>query len=71
MSKVVIDDEYRIVLPDELRDPELIRPGREVEVALERGAIRVRPVRTLKELKGAFPGVSSDFREERDREWRN
>ena len=76
MSRAIIDHNLRVKLPEELRHSERFKPGMEVEVTVSDGSVSIDPVQEqplppLEWFFGKFPGLSSDFSEERETEWRN
>ena len=68
MSQVTVSSKYQVVIPLEVRKQLGIRKGQKMSVVVLGDVIELVPDRDIRELKGAFPGVSTeDIREEADR----
>ena len=64
MRHVKVSPKYQIVIPREIREVLVIRPGERMQVFAFDGRIEVVPVRPVKSLRGRFKGI--DTRVERD-----
>ncbi len=68
MNDVTVSSKFQVVIPRELRAEMNIRAGQKMRMVRLGNRIEMIPVRTVAEMKGAFPGVTSDgIREEDDR----
>lgn len=68
MKEVTVSPKYQVVIPKEIRKQMAIRPGAKVAMIPYRGHIALVPLRDIRELRGAFPGLSArGTREHRDR----
>ena len=68
MADVVVSERFRIEIPREIRAEMSIRAGQKMRVIRRGNKIELFPARTIAEMKGAFPGLSSEgVREEDDR----
>ena len=68
MASVKVSPKYQVVIPREVRERLKIKPGQKFEVLAYDGHIHMVPVRKISEMRGAFPGLSTDpEREKKDR----
>ena len=68
MSVVKVSSKYQVVIPREAREKLKIRKGQKMSVIVWDGIIEMVPDRDISEMRGAFPGVSTDnIRDEEDR----
>lgn len=68
MSQVTVSSKYQVVIPLDVRKKLNIRKGQKFTVVVLDDVIELVPERDITELKGAFPGLTTDnVREEEDR----
>lgn len=68
MNEVTVSSKYQIVIPRELRSEMGIHKGQKLRVVRCGNRLEVIPARTIAEMEGAFPGLSSEgLRDEDDR----
>ena len=68
MAAVKVSPKYQIVIPLEVRMQMGIKPGQKFEVLACGDHIHLVPVRKISEMRGAFPGLSTDpGRDKKDR----
>ena len=68
MTKVTVSSKYQIVIPAEIRKALHIRKGQRLSMVNMGGVIELVPDRDLREMRGAFPGISLEgIRDETDR----
>ncbi len=67
MATVTVSPKFQVVIPREARDSLHIRPGQKLQVMVYNGQLRFIPVRSLRELRGAYPGVGSKIERDADR----
>ena len=67
MASVTVSPKYQVVIPRAARDSLNIRPGQKLQVIVYNGQLRFIPIRSLRELKGAYSGVGSDVGRDDDR----
>jgi AbrB family looped-hinge helix DNA binding protein len=67
-TTVTVDDEYRIVIPEDVRREMNLYPGQKIAVMRIGGSIHFVPVRPLEELRGSLRGAPEFVREKKDRE---
>ena len=69
MSTVVVSPKYQVVIPQEARSHANVRPGQELGVLVERGAIVFVPIMPLEDMYGMFGPIDYEgYREEEDEE---
>ncbi len=66
MAGVTIDNDFRIEIPEEIREALQLQPGQEVGFVRVGHSVRLVKVRTLNELRGTLKGDWSDYRDEED-----
>lgn len=67
MANVTVSPKFQVVIPREARETLRIRPGQKLQVLVYNGQLRFIPVRSLKELRGAYRGVGSRVDRDNDR----
>lgn len=68
MNDVTVSSKFQVVIPRDLRAEMHIRAGQKMRMLRCGNRIELIPVRTIAEMKGAFPGLSSEgIRDEDDR----
>lgn len=68
MNEVTVSSKYQIVIPRELRGEMGIYKGQKLRVIRCGNRLEIIPSRTIAEMEGAFPGLSSEgLRDEEDR----
>lgn len=66
MNTVTLSPKYQLVVPLAVRERMQLKPGEKLQVLSFEGRIELIPLRPMRELRGAFPGL--DTRIERDAE---
>jgi len=67
MSTVTVSPKFQVVIPRGARESLHIRPGQKLNVLVYNGQLRFIPVRSLRELRGAYRNVGSDVDRDSDR----
>jgi AbrB family looped-hinge helix DNA binding protein len=67
MASVIVSAKFQIVIPRAARESLHIRPGQKLQVLVCNGQLRFLPIRSLRELRGAYHGVGSEVDREPDR----
>lgn len=68
MNDVTVSSKFQVVIPRELRSEMNIRAGQKMRMIRLGNRIELIPARTISEMKGAYPGISSEgIRDEEDR----
>jgi AbrB family looped-hinge helix DNA binding protein len=70
MNEVTVSSKFQIVIPRQVREALKLKPGQKLSVFAEDGRIGLRPIRSIKELRGIYKGlIVNDFEREPDREF--
>ncbi len=68
MTRVTVSNRYQIVIPADIRKALHICKGQHLSVVNMGGVIEIVPDRNIREMRGAFPGISlEEIRNESDR----
>jgi AbrB family looped-hinge helix DNA binding protein len=68
MPQVTVSSKYQVVIPRELRERLKIRKGQKMLMLAIGNRIELVPDRDISEMKGIFPGLSTEgIRDEEDR----
>ena len=68
MEQVTVSDKYQVVIPRRLRERLKIKKRQKMNAIRSGNAIVLLPDVSIEEMRGAFPGLSSEgIREETDR----
>lgn len=67
MHIVTVSPKFQVVIPRAAREALHIQPGQKLQVIAYNGQLRFVPLRPLRELRGAYPGVGSDVERDADR----
>ncbi len=67
MASVTVSPKFQVVIPRAARESLHIRPGQKLQVLVYNGQLRFVPVRSLREMKGSYPGVGSEVERDSDR----
>ena len=68
MHIITMNKQFRVSIPQDLRDVPEFQPGKKLEVVYRNGFIELIPVKAITELKGKFKGLSYEgVREKQDR----
>ena len=68
MNTVTLSPKFQVVIPQEIRESLHLKAGQKMQMINFDGQIVVVPVRPIKEMRGAFKGMNTNFERERDRE---
>lgn len=68
MSTVKIPADFRIELPNEVREALCLSPGDEMQIVSLPGRVELVPVRSIREARGFLQGYGMDSTIERDDE---
>jgi len=67
MTVVTVSSKYQIVIPKDVRESLGIEPGQKLRVFRFGDLVTAAPVRPMKEIRGRFPGLDTDFERDPDR----
>jgi AbrB family looped-hinge helix DNA binding protein len=56
-AKVKVSPKFQIVIPKAIREEMRLRPGQELLLYLDDGALRLSPPRSIRELRGIAKGI--------------
>ncbi|HEX4546014.1 MAG TPA: AbrB/MazE/SpoVT family DNA-binding domain-containing protein [Candidatus Acidoferrum sp.] len=69
METVKVSPKFQVVIPKNVREELQLKPGQELQVYILDGSIRLRPSRSVKELRGIARGMTwkDDYRDHTER----
>ncbi len=68
MDIVTVSPKYQVVIPKEIREDMDIKPGDKMGMIEIDGTIYLHRIRSIKEMRGMFPGLSTEgIRDKNDR----
>lgn len=67
MGRVTISSKYQVVIPRDVRDKHLIKPGQEVQVFYYDGRIEIIPLQSMKKMRGIARDIDTAVLREGDR----
>ena len=67
MASVTVSPKFQVVIPRSARESLRIKPGQKLEVIVYNGQLRFIPLRPLRQLQGAYPGIGSQVDRDSDR----
>ncbi len=67
MTTVTLSPKFQIVVPQVVRESMQLKPGEKLQVLSFEGRIELIPLRPLRELRGALPGLDTRIEREGDR----
>ena len=67
MNTVTLSPKFQVVIPQEIRESLHLKAGQKMQMINFEGQIVVVPLRPIKEMRGAFKGMNTNFEREPDR----
>ena len=67
MNTVTLSPKFQIVIPQAIREALRLKAGQKMQMINFEGQIVVVPLRPIKEMRGAFKGMNTNFEREADR----
>jgi AbrB family looped-hinge helix DNA binding protein len=67
MAEVTVSAEFKVEIPEEIREALKIRPGAKLEVFKLGNWIELVPVRPIQEMRGFLKGIDTTLDRDRDR----
>jgi AbrB family looped-hinge helix DNA binding protein len=67
MSVVTVSPKFQVVIPREIREALGLKPGQKVQALQYEDRVELIPVRSVKEMRGFFPGLNTSVPRDRDR----
>lgn len=67
MTEVTVSAEFKVEIPEEIRDSLKIRPGAKLQIFKLGNRIELVPVRPIQEMRGFLKGIDTTLDRDRDR----
>jgi len=67
MAEVTVSAEFKVEIPEEIREALKIRPGAKLEIFKLGNRIELVPVRPIQEMRGFLKGIDTTLDRDRDR----
>ncbi len=67
MSTVTVSSKFQVVIPKDVREVAMLKPGTVLEVINYGERIELVPIRPLKNLTGRFRGINTELPRDEDR----
>jgi AbrB family looped-hinge helix DNA binding protein len=67
MTTVTLSPKFQLVVPQAVRERMQLAPGEKLKVLAFDGRIELIPLRPMRALRGAFPGLDTHIEREADR----
>ena len=67
MHTVILSPKFQVVIPQRIRESLHLKAGQKMQVINFEGQVVMVPLRPIKEMRGVFKGMNTDFQREPDR----
>jgi AbrB family looped-hinge helix DNA binding protein len=67
METVILSPKFQVVIPLRIRESLHLKAGQKMQMINFEGQVVMVPLRPIKEMRGAFKGMNTDFQREADR----
>jgi AbrB family looped-hinge helix DNA binding protein len=67
MAEVTVSTEFKVEIPEEIREALKIRPGAKLQIFKLGNRIELVPVRPIQEMRGFLKGIDTTLDRDRDR----
>jgi AbrB family looped-hinge helix DNA binding protein len=67
METVILSPKFQVVVPRRIRESLHLKAGQKLQMINFEGQVVMVPLRPIKEMRGAFKGMNTDFEREPDR----
>ena len=67
MHTVTLSPKFQVVIPQRIRESLHLKAGQKMQVINFEGQVVMVPLRPIKEMRGVFKGMNTDFPREPDR----
>lgn len=67
MAEVTVSAEFKVEIPEEIREALKLRPGAKLQVFKLGNRIELVPVRPIQEMRGFLRGIDTTLDRDRDR----
>ena len=67
MNTVILSPKFQVVIPQQIRESLHLKAGQKMQMINFEGQVVMVPLRPIKEMRGTFKGMNTDFEREADR----
>ena len=67
MITVTLSPKFQVVIPQQIRESLRLKPGQKMQMINFEGQVVMVPLRPIKEMRGVFKGMNTNFEREPDR----
>jgi AbrB family looped-hinge helix DNA binding protein len=67
MNTVTLSPKFQVVIPQQIRESLQLKAGQKMQMINLEGQIVIVPLRPIKEMRGAFKGMNTNFERDPDR----
>ena len=67
MITVTLSPKFQVVIPQQIREALHLKAGQKMQMINFEGQVVMVPLRAIKEMRGVFKGMNTDFVREPDR----
>ena len=67
MNTVTLSPKFQVVIPRQIREALHLKAGQKMQMINFEGQVVMVPLRPIKEMRGVFKGMNTDFVREPDR----
>lgn len=67
MITVTLSPKFQVVIPQQIRESLHLKPGQKMQMINFEGQVVMVPLRPIKEMRGVFKGMNTNFEREPDR----
>jgi AbrB family looped-hinge helix DNA binding protein len=67
MNTVTLSPKFQVVIPQQIRESLHLKAGQKMQMINFEGQVVMVPLRAIKEMRGVFKGMNTDFEREADR----
>ena len=67
MNTVTLSPKFQVVIPQQIRESLRLKAGQKMQMINFEGQVVMVPLRAIKEMRGVFKGMNTNFEREPDR----
>jgi AbrB family looped-hinge helix DNA binding protein len=67
MNTVTLSPKFQVVIPQRIRESLRLKAGQKMQMINFEGQVVMVPLRAIKDMRGAFKGMNTNFEREPDR----
>ena len=67
MNTVTLSPKFQVVIPQRIREALNLKAGQKMQMINFEGQVVMVPLRAIKEMRGVFKGMNTNFQREPDR----